>query len=99
MASVSTTFFFSSRRPHTMFSRDWSSDVCSSDLNHFGIADDMCLAKADIDDDGLMFLTVFLKRGLQGRGGIVFQAAHKAQQFERCFEVEFVFRSEERRVG
>src|SRR5690606_2366677 len=26
-------FFFSSRRRHTRFSRDWSSDVCSSDLN------------------------------------------------------------------
>src|SRR5690606_39963472 len=25
-------FFFSSRRRHTIFSRDWSSDVCSSDL-------------------------------------------------------------------
>src|SRR5690606_39497404 len=30
-------FFFSSRRRHTRFSRDWSSDVCSSDLHakHF----------------------------------------------------------------
>src|SRR5690606_24853557 len=27
-------FFFSSRRRHTRFSRDWSSDVCSSDLFH-----------------------------------------------------------------
>src|SRR6266511_5462321 len=27
-------FFFSSRRRHTRFSRDWSSDVCSSDLYH-----------------------------------------------------------------
>src|SRR5690606_41097438 len=27
-------FFFSSRRRHTRFSRDWSSDVCSSDLQH-----------------------------------------------------------------
>src|SRR5690606_39940196 len=27
-----TIFFFSSRRRHTSFSRDWSSDVCSSDL-------------------------------------------------------------------
>src|SRR5690606_40826269 len=27
-------FFFSSRRRHTRFSRDWSSDVCSSDLHH-----------------------------------------------------------------
>src|SRR5690606_40186264 len=25
--------FFSSSRRHTIFSRDWSSDVCSSDLN------------------------------------------------------------------
>src|SRR5690606_41046189 len=28
----SIVFFFSSRRRHTRFSRDWSSDVCSSDL-------------------------------------------------------------------
>src|SRR5436309_13845399 len=28
-------FFFSSRRRHTRFSRDWSSDVCSSDLDGF----------------------------------------------------------------
>src|SRR5690606_40585743 len=27
------SFFFCSRRRHTSFSRDWSSDVCSSDLN------------------------------------------------------------------
>src|SRR5690606_40390074 len=27
------SFFFSSRRRHTRFSRDWSSDVCSSDLS------------------------------------------------------------------
>src|SRR5206468_6989183 len=26
-------FFFSSRRRHTRSDRDWSSDVCSSDLN------------------------------------------------------------------
>src|SRR5690606_41189300 len=29
---VLSLFFFSSRRRHTRFSRDWSSDVCSSDL-------------------------------------------------------------------
>src|SRR5690606_41046317 len=29
-------FFFSSRRRHTRFSRDWSSDVCSSDLSQAG---------------------------------------------------------------
>src|SRR5690606_39293774 len=30
-------FFFSSRRRHTRFSRDWSSDVCSSDLGLDGV--------------------------------------------------------------
>src|SRR5690606_24312973 len=30
-------FFFSSRRRHTRFSRDWSSDVCSSDLDPYSI--------------------------------------------------------------
>src|SRR2546429_5396853 len=29
---LSSFFFFSSRRRHTRCSRDWSSDVCSSDL-------------------------------------------------------------------
>src|SRR5690625_7690825 len=28
----SSSFFFSSRRRHTRWPRDWSSDVCSSDL-------------------------------------------------------------------
>src|SRR2546430_10710844 len=31
-ASVGVCFFFSSRRRHTRFDCDWSSDVCSSDL-------------------------------------------------------------------
>src|SRR5690606_25275882 len=36
----SCSFFFSSRRRHTRFSRDWSSDVCSSDLlKLFGLID------------------------------------------------------------
>src|SRR6266511_4604397 len=31
MKSIIIFFFFSSRRRHTSFSRDWSSDECSSD--------------------------------------------------------------------
>src|SRR2546430_7685380 len=31
---VVLSFFFSSRRRHTRFDCDWSSDVCSSDLAH-----------------------------------------------------------------
>src|SRR4051812_35890553 len=30
-------FFFSSRRRHTILTCDWSSDVCSSDLDHLGL--------------------------------------------------------------
>src|SRR3712207_8875587 len=30
---ISMFFFFSSRRRHTRYWRDWSSDVCSSDLS------------------------------------------------------------------
>src|SRR5690554_1313342 len=30
--ALTTAFFFSSRRRHTRCGRDWSSDVCSSDL-------------------------------------------------------------------
>src|SRR3712207_8414130 len=33
--SVIRIFFFSSRRRHTRYWRDWSSDVCSSDLFPF----------------------------------------------------------------
>src|SRR5215510_11088308 len=32
MWHMSVCFFFSSRRRHTRWPRDWSSDVCSSDL-------------------------------------------------------------------
>src|SRR6266853_1847021 len=51
-------FFFSSRRRHTRFDCDWSSDVCSSDLDelpavlHLG-GERQCLAAgagAEIDD-------------------------------------------------
>src|SRR5690625_7158485 len=40
-SSLCVCFFFSSRRRHTSWPRDWSSDVCSSDLvmDYFAIAD------------------------------------------------------------
>src|SRR5437868_13030997 len=34
--SLALFFFFTSRRPHTISKRDWSSDVCSSDLPRRG---------------------------------------------------------------
>src|SRR2546430_12053789 len=41
---VRLCFFFSSRRRHTRFDCDWSSDVCSSDLAAVGYASGRWLA-------------------------------------------------------
>src|SRR5205809_5586996 len=54
-------FFFSSRRRHTRCSRDWSSDVCSSDLPPAeGIVDafeyDVSLTKAAHEIDHVFFI-------------------------------------------
>src|SRR6266513_3969362 len=38
-------FFFSSRRRHTRSKRDWSSDVCSSDLRNGARAEDLRAAR------------------------------------------------------
>src|SRR5690606_40076394 len=42
------SFFFSSRRRHTRFSRDWSSDVCSSDLHKVRILDEAITASVKL---------------------------------------------------
>src|SRR5439155_10876943 len=39
LALIYSFFFFSSRRRHTRWPRDWSSDVCSSDLERLGRPD------------------------------------------------------------
>src|SRR5947209_3108629 len=40
LAGAVSPFFFSSRRRHTRYWRDWSSDVCSSDLLVYGDLND-----------------------------------------------------------
>src|SRR5256884_1379100 len=46
-------FFFSSRRRHTRCSRDWSSDVCSSDLSPGGRVDRLAAAPGTGTSDDL----------------------------------------------
>src|SRR5699024_1700390 len=45
-------FFFSSRRRHTRSKRDWSSDVCSSDLEHVALPQ-VQLSSALVDRRGV----------------------------------------------
>src|SRR2546422_4791739 len=52
-------FFFSSRRRHTRCSRDWSSDVCSSDLKSFTEAD-----RDRFLDDAFEFMVRFFENSL-----------------------------------
>src|SRR2546429_9753089 len=55
-------FFFSSRRRHTRCSRDWSSDVCSSDL--FGNAlSTLSIFTFPLSDFQLLVAAGFLKKG------------------------------------
>src|SRR5476651_415282 len=53
-------FFFSSRRRHTRYWRDWSSDVCSSDL-----ARGHCLSAADCDGAWVEAEPRYLHRAVQ----------------------------------
>src|SRR5690606_39333817 len=83
------SFFFSSRRRHTRFSRDWSSDVCSSDLNST-----QAILRSHFNFALLIFslhgqLLCYLNTGL-----LIFFALF----FLNLFGLRF-FRSEERRVG
>src|SRR2546421_5696076 len=51
------TFFFSSRRRHTRSDRDWSSDVCSSDLHDarvFRIHGDIGAASILVDEENAL---------------------------------------------
>src|SRR5690606_41164435 len=55
-------FFFTSRRRHTRFSRDWSSDVCSSDLQ-FLISSAAPIAKTEttrVEKANIIFSVVIL---------------------------------------
>src|SRR5216683_7848446 len=54
-------FFFSSRRRHTRSDRDWSSDVCSSDLHAEG-------AVIEIGDGGIE-IPLGAQRGAEGEIG------------------------------
>src|SRR5690606_41094477 len=91
--------FFSSRRRHTRFSRDWSSDVCSSDLYYRtgGISTYIIrLIEALERLDSVNRYTVFHSR--KARESLVTRFERAALWTPSHHRIERV-RSEERRVG
>src|SRR5690606_40177339 len=57
-----------SRRRHTRFSRDWSSDVCSSDLEGITVPDGMaidCLGNIYVTEHAAQRVRVFTPEGDQ----------------------------------
>src|SRR5690606_40165532 len=90
--SYDSLFFFSSRRRHTRFSRDWSSDVCSSDLP---------AGARDHDHAGLEGLPQGLKHGPGELGGLVEEQHAEVGEagLARTHSAAAAHRSEERRVG
>src|SRR5690606_40028639 len=84
-------FFFSSRRRHTRFSRDWSSDVCSSDLVSTNLPTSVGRGLADEAPAGA-------RDGLSVGRNRCFSVAF-AQSGRATATGEVPQRSEERRVG
>src|SRR3989442_4998468 len=77
----------SSRRRHTRCGRDWSSDVCSSDLSYSA-----CVAEVDVDPEtGIVRVpTIWIAHDV----GRSINSASVIGQVEGS-----IYRSEERRVG
>src|SRR5207249_7089786 len=91
-------FFFSSRRRHTRSKRDWSSDVCSSDLNSVigQKAGNSCSSGFDPAKNVLLNAAAFTVPG-PGQFGTSAQILPNARNCP-VYNEDFG-RSEERRVG
>src|SRR5690606_39911593 len=88
-ALVVVFFFFSSRRRHTRFSRDWSSDVCSSDLS---MGDVFNTLQATL---GGFYVNDFNAYGRTWQVNVQAEAGDRNQ----VRDIFRIHRSEERRVG
>src|SRR5688572_32097089 len=76
-------FFFSSRRRHTRFDCDWSSDVCSSDL----------------DFDRHLLVELLVQRAVHGAEAALSQNRSQSVLLIDKHTGANLTRSEERRVG
>src|SRR6266542_3769396 len=90
-------FFFSSRRRHTRCYRDWSSDVCSSDLEYAPYdlhdLDNLCRA-AELYDLGMMIKVDQEPRGFlaqraigSGFQSVLFADSRSVEDVRQCVKV------------
>src|SRR5690606_40230025 len=84
-------FFFSSRRRHTRFSRDWSSDVCSSDLFLLPVSLEITL--------GRLLVLLLPLAALSAAASPRVQTGKHARIALGLGALAVALRSEERRVG
>src|SRR5690606_40767641 len=81
--------FFSSRRRHTRFSRDWSSDVCSSDLQERrALLGQLCRKYGETVDDVLAWAENAAKRLAELDGDDDRGEALRAEQAELAETME-----------
>src|SRR5207249_6075389 len=91
-------FFFSSRRRHTRSKRDWSSDVCSSDLGDLAVFYRTNAQSRVLEE-------VFVRSGIPYRvvGGVKFYDRREVKDLLAYLRAlanpDDEVRSEERRVG
>src|SRR5205809_4210709 len=90
IAAQPSEFFFSSRRRHTRCSRDWSSDVCSSDLEAASIVSQPTLVVGS--QDGSRFVKATARQNV-AEGYLL------AHRHPEPAQLRGHIRSEERRVG
>src|SRR4051794_41592426 len=86
MTHILFCFFFSSRRRHTRWTGDWSSDVCSSDL----------ITSDEMISNRLLIISSLV---IDALGAYLLGSAIFGQSIRPYLGLVLVFRSEERRVG
>src|SRR5690606_40144113 len=89
-------FFFSSRRRHTRFSRDWSSDVCSSDLIITMRMPGMTMFRMPIFTWNILITSLLVLMAFPVLAAALFGLAFDRVLGGQIYNPE---RSEERRVG
>src|SRR5690606_40895655 len=91
-------FFFSSRRRHTRFSRDWSSDVCSSDLSMYRPTY-KTLSELGVEETKLAGLRINAKAHISSTETYFDALSLSPAGSKEVIEIALPERSEERRVG